>query len=326
MKINVVLAARWSAEHAGPPNPAATITMTQIRRLVPLETSPVPIYGSSQYDVYCWAKAGFLMLDLLFASNLIYCCIASNQAAWSESEKSQDDIESTRIKMNQFGVKFFPCLEDDAQTTTGFDRPNYMSHTYVSAAVVNPLLPAGGATMGLWVTDLTPPTINYVSAESISSDTIQMTLQLDEPGTIWRLGRTEMVRNNLQAYGKEKSIACFVPLRKNGYLYLPIELLKTFYKVEGCPTNPQSLVPSVLGCWAMWWQLACGSVTGLCEYHLAPTDRRYVLVTVCWPSLWIYQESIFILLGTARCAAAEMDTSLDLLNCKESEVQARIAQ
>lgn len=65
MKINVVLAARWSAEHAGPPNPAATITMTQIRRLVPLETSPVPIYGSSQYDVYCWAKAGFLMLDLL---------------------------------------------------------------------------------------------------------------------------------------------------------------------------------------------------------------------------------------------------------------------
>ena len=220
MKINVVLAARWSAEHAGPPNPAATITMTQIRRLVPLETSPVPIYGSSQYDVYCWAKAGFLMLDLLFASSLIYCCIASNHAAWSESEQSQDDIESTRIKMNQFGVKFFPCLEDDAQTTTGFDRPNYMSHTYVSAAVVNPLLPAGGATMGLWVTDLTPPTINYVSAESISSDTIQMTLQLDEPGTIWLLGRTEMVRNHLQAYGKEEKYCMFCAFKKEWILVL----------------------------------------------------------------------------------------------------------
>lgn len=64
-----------------------------------------------------------------------------------------------------------------------------MPQEYLSAAVVNPLLPAGGATMGLWVTDVTPPTMIYVAAEAISRDTIQMTLQLDEPGTVWSLSR-----------------------------------------------------------------------------------------------------------------------------------------
>ena len=43
--------------------------------------------------------------------------------------------------------------------------------------------------MGLWVTDVTPPTMIYVAAEAISRDTIQMTLQLDEPGTVWSLSR-----------------------------------------------------------------------------------------------------------------------------------------
>ena len=59
MQINRVLAAAWSAEHAGPSNSPATITMTQIRSVVPLETLPVPIEGSTQYDVYCWAKDRF---------------------------------------------------------------------------------------------------------------------------------------------------------------------------------------------------------------------------------------------------------------------------
>ena len=81
-------------------------------------------------------------------------------------------------------------LEDHAKTTTGFDRPNYMPQEYLSAAVVNPLLPAGGATLGLWVTDLSPPSMIYVAAEATSSDTIQITLQLDEPGTIWSLSRS----------------------------------------------------------------------------------------------------------------------------------------
>lgn len=72
MQINRVLAAAWSAEHAGPPNSPATITMTQIRSVVPLETLPVPIEGSTQYDVYCWAKAGFAQTLMTVAAGVLF--------------------------------------------------------------------------------------------------------------------------------------------------------------------------------------------------------------------------------------------------------------
>ncbi|CAE7498925.1 unnamed protein product [Symbiodinium natans] len=75
--------------------------------------------------------------------------------------------------------------QDNAVSTMGFARPNYMTHQYVTADVVAPSSPSGGATAGVWVTDNTPPTLIYVSAEAVSSDTVQVTLQLDEPGTIW---------------------------------------------------------------------------------------------------------------------------------------------
>ena len=38
---------------------------------------------------------------------------------------------------------------------------------------------------GVWVVDTTPPMMILVRAEGISGDTLQLTLQLDEPGTIW---------------------------------------------------------------------------------------------------------------------------------------------
>eukprot|EP00438_Fugacium_kawagutii_P000297 Skav205258 [mRNA] locus=scaffold1841:79647:81160:- [translate_table: standard] len=129
MQMLRVIAADWSAVHTGDSN-TSTITMTQIQRVVPLESSPVPIEGSTQYNVYCWAK-------------------------------------------------------DDAMTTSGFERPNYMTQEYLTSPVVDPLVPLGGATMGLWVTDVTPPTLIYVTAAAISRDTIRLTLQLNEPGTIW---------------------------------------------------------------------------------------------------------------------------------------------
>eukprot|EP00931_Biecheleriopsis_adriatica_P071269 TRINITY_DN4511_c0_g1_i3.p1 TRINITY_DN4511_c0_g1~~TRINITY_DN4511_c0_g1_i3.p1 ORF type:complete len:2354 (-),score=405.61 TRINITY_DN4511_c0_g1_i3:1928-8902(-) len=75
--------------------------------------------------------------------------------------------------------------QDDATTTAGFPRPNYMTQDYVSRGVANPSSPIGGRTSGVWVSDSTPPTIIFVSTESVSSNTIQMTLQLDEPGTLW---------------------------------------------------------------------------------------------------------------------------------------------
>ncbi|CAJ1402439.1 unnamed protein product [Effrenium voratum] len=127
MHINRILAAGWSAVYSDSP---ATISMTHIRSSAPLDSPHVPILGSTQYDVYCWAK-------------------------------------------------------DNAVSTLGFERPNYMMQEYVSTAVGVPSLPMGGATAGVWVADVIPPTIIFVASEAVSSNTIQVTLQLDEPGTIW---------------------------------------------------------------------------------------------------------------------------------------------
>jgi hypothetical protein len=60
-----------------------------------------------------------------------------------------------------------------------------MIQDYVSRNVIDPDVPLGGRTGAVWVTDATPPVILPVSSEPIAEDTIQMTLQLNEPGTIW---------------------------------------------------------------------------------------------------------------------------------------------
>ncbi|CAE7706437.1 unnamed protein product, partial [Symbiodinium microadriaticum] len=132
MHVNRILAAGWSAVHAGPPADAVTINITALDSAVPLDVPSVPVEAATQYDVYCWAQ-------------------------------------------------------DNAVSTLGFTRPNYMTQQYVTSPVVSPSSPSGGATAGVWVTDKTPPTIIYVSSEAVSSDTLQVTLQLDEPGTIWCL-------------------------------------------------------------------------------------------------------------------------------------------
>ncbi|CAK8986555.1 Uncharacterized protein SCF082_LOCUS597 [Durusdinium trenchii] len=94
------------------------------------------------------------------------------------------DVQPVEIySSTQYDV--YCWAKDDATTTAGFDRRNYMSQSYVSTAVGDPMLPLGGATLGVWVDDSTPPTMRFISAEAISRDTIQVTLQLDEPGTIW---------------------------------------------------------------------------------------------------------------------------------------------
>ncbi|CAE7924644.1 unnamed protein product [Symbiodinium necroappetens] len=130
MHVNRILAAGWSAVHAGPPADAVTINITALDSAVPLDVPSVPVEAATQYDAYCWAQ-------------------------------------------------------DNAVSTLGFARPNYMTQQYVTSPVVSPSSPSGGATAGIWVTDKTPPTIIYVSSEAVSSDTLQVTLQLDEPGTIW---------------------------------------------------------------------------------------------------------------------------------------------
>jgi hypothetical protein len=79
--------------------------------------------------------------------------------------------------------------KDSAIDTAGNARPNYQTQSYVEQMVSdpdgNPNPAGGGTTKKVWVVDSTPPTMIFVSGEAIAEDTIQLTLQLNEPGTIW---------------------------------------------------------------------------------------------------------------------------------------------
>lgn len=52
-------------------------------------------------------------------------------------------------------------------------------------AVGSPSAPAGGLTSNVWVVDSTPPALRLVEVFAISQSSLQIRLQLDEPGTVW---------------------------------------------------------------------------------------------------------------------------------------------
>ncbi|CAK8986554.1 Uncharacterized protein SCF082_LOCUS596 [Durusdinium trenchii] len=59
-----------------------------------------------------------------------------------------------------------------------------MTQEYVGTDVLSASAPSGGRTGHVWVTDSTPPQMILVDAESLDTS-IQVTLQLNEPGTVW---------------------------------------------------------------------------------------------------------------------------------------------
>ncbi|CAE8720003.1 unnamed protein product [Polarella glacialis] len=95
----------------------------------------------------------------------------------------RDDETALIAEATQYDV--YCVAKDTAESSLGFPRVNFMIQDYVGTAVGSVATPAGGKTEGVWVTDSTPPTLILVSSESINHETIQLTLQLNEPGTIW---------------------------------------------------------------------------------------------------------------------------------------------
>ena len=99
------------------------------------------------------------------------------------SVTNRDDEDVPMVQATLYDV--YCWAQDDAESTKGFARPNYMTHDYVSQAVEDEAAPSGGMQRKVWVTDATPPTMILVGSESMAEDTIQVTLQLSEPGTLW---------------------------------------------------------------------------------------------------------------------------------------------
>ena len=95
--------------------------------------------------------------------------------------------------------------KDSAVDTAGDARPNYMVQDYVGTAVADPADPAGGYTAGVWVHDLTPPTVIHIDSISTAQEQIQLTLQLNEPGTIW-CQAVELAGSSLTTLCKEGEV------------------------------------------------------------------------------------------------------------------------
>ena len=96
---------------------------------------------------------------------------------------ARDDVDVFFEEQTQYDV--YCWAQDSAVNSQGVLRPNYMSHAYMATEVNSSSSPAGGLTQHVWVTDSTPPTMIFVRADALASATLQVTLQLDEPGTIW---------------------------------------------------------------------------------------------------------------------------------------------
>ena len=96
---------------------------------------------------------------------------------------SRDDVDVFFEEQTQYDV--YCWAQDSAKDSKGLARPNYMPHTYVATEVNSSSNPQGGSTLNVWVVDSTPPQMTFVRADSLASATLQVTLQLNEPGTIW---------------------------------------------------------------------------------------------------------------------------------------------
>ena len=99
------------------------------------------------------------------------------------SQTARDDVDVYFEEQTQYDV--YCWAQDSAVDSNGLARPNYMSHEYVSAEVNSSSSPSGGSTLNIWVVDSTPPTMTFVRADALASATLQVTLQLNEPGTVW---------------------------------------------------------------------------------------------------------------------------------------------
>jgi len=129
-----------------------------------------------------------LQINRILSANYYQSVGAGGIVGTITIDKLESSDTQTLYEASQYDV--YCWAMDSAVNTQGLPRPNYMTQTYVNTPVGTTLAhaltsPSGGKTQYVWVKDKTPPPMIYVSSEALSEDTIQITLQLNEPGTVW---------------------------------------------------------------------------------------------------------------------------------------------
>ncbi|CAE7397007.1 unnamed protein product [Symbiodinium pilosum] len=129
-----------------------------------------------------------LKINRILSANYYQSVSAGATVGTITIDKLESSDTRTLYEASQYDV--YCWAMDSAVNTQGLPRPNYMTQSYVNTPVGTTLAhatssPSGGKTQYVWVKDLTRPSMIYVSSGALSEDTIQITLQLNEPGTVW---------------------------------------------------------------------------------------------------------------------------------------------
>jgi hypothetical protein len=126
-----------------------------------------------------------LRINRILTANYGTVVTAPSEVGYITVDKLEQRDTVVLYEAAQYDV--YCWAKDSAVDTQGQPRPNYMVQDYVDALVSTtvPGNPQGGKTPYVWVKDRTPPEIIYVSSEALTESIIQITLQLNEPGTVW---------------------------------------------------------------------------------------------------------------------------------------------
>jgi len=125
-----------------------------------------------------------LRINQILTADYSAVVLVSTATAYITVDKLE--TRDTRVLYEAAQYDVYCWAKDSATDTQTLARPNYMVQDYVQTLVGNPTsTPKGGKTSKVWILDATPPVIIVVSREALAEDTIQVTLQLNEPGTIW---------------------------------------------------------------------------------------------------------------------------------------------
>eukprot|EP00928_Gymnodinium_smaydae_P010937 TRINITY_DN14116_c0_g3_i2.p2 TRINITY_DN14116_c0_g3~~TRINITY_DN14116_c0_g3_i2.p2 ORF type:complete len:1544 (+),score=343.05 TRINITY_DN14116_c0_g3_i2:230-4861(+) len=129
-----------------------------------------------------------LRINRILTANYGASVTLPGEVAHITVDKLEARDTETLYEASQYDV--YCWAKDSAVDTQGQPRPNYATQAYVDTPVGSTIAhaltaPQGGKTLNVWVQDKTPPQMIFVSTEALAQSTIQVTLQLNEPGTVW---------------------------------------------------------------------------------------------------------------------------------------------
>ncbi|CAE8696863.1 unnamed protein product, partial [Polarella glacialis] len=211
------------------------------------------------------------------------------------------------------------CWALDAAVNTQLQpRPNYMTQDYLDTAVGTDgshaaSSPSGGKTTKVWVKDMTPPTIIYVSSEALLEDTIQITLQLNEPGTVWcqpalpgvdaaNVDVADIDATTYKAWIKGRSgLATFMQYVHNAYTNVDVEVNMLESQAGTAAASLQKETPYNLFCFAQDdWDIEAVNAAAL------SINFNYLAANVGGPN-----EILFAAASSFKTAIGQV-TTLDL--------------